>query len=79
MRRERIALCRSTSSLERHGTEVALVPPAVGLVGKQAGQPFTLQVYPLVGRTVEADGEVFEAGSIHVLDGSLASSCAVGT
>ena len=43
------------------GAEVALVEPAAGLLGEDAGEPFAVQIDPLVAAAVETDGQILQA------------------
>ena len=47
--------------------EVALVEPAAGLFGEDAGDAFAVQIGPLVGGAVHADGQVLQAVGIDLL------------
>ncbi len=47
--------------------EVALVEPGAGLLGEDAGDAFAVQIGPLVGRAVHADGQVLQALGVHLL------------
>ena len=57
------------------GAEVALVEPGARLLGEDAGDALAVQVGPLVGRAVQADGQVLQACRIdlfhRVLDDGL--------
>ena len=41
--------------------EVAFVEPAVSLFGEHAGQPFAVEVHPLILCAVDADGQICQA------------------
>ena len=60
----------------RPPAQVALVEPGAGLLGQDAGDALAVQVDPLVGRAVEAGGQVLQACRVHlenlILDGCLA-------
>ena len=47
--------------------EVALVEPGAGLLGEDAGDAFAVQIGPLVGRAVHADGQVLQARGVDLL------------
>ena len=51
--------------------EVALVEPAVGLLGEDAGEAFAVQIDPLIGRAVEAVGQILQTLGVHFANGAV--------
>lgn len=41
--------------------QVTLIEPTAGLLSQNAGNAFAVKVYPLILRTVQAIGQVFQA------------------
>jgi hypothetical protein len=54
-----------------HGAEIPFVEPTVSLLGENAGEPFTIQIHPLVSVSVEAGREIFQAFGIDGSDGGV--------
>ncbi|HZF09196.1 MAG TPA: hypothetical protein VFE33_10435 [Thermoanaerobaculia bacterium] len=58
---ERLEAGDGDAVLARQGADVALVEPGGRLLGEDAGQPFAVEVDPLIARAVGARRQVLDA------------------
>src|SRR5438067_6502856 len=58
-------------------SQVRFVEPGIGLFRQDTGDAFPVQVYPAVRRVLQAVGQIFQAGSIDLLNRFIDNRLAV--